>query len=110
MTRYSERDRDFDFMGWVKCQRCCVAVEIGTDDYCSGGFAEADHAGRHGLGQKSGDTETIPMCFQHHHERTNALGYFFGWDAARMRAWLDSWIKRTRDRWQALRAAGPLPF
>jgi hypothetical protein len=109
-TAYARRDRNFDFMGWVKHQRCAVAEELGSDAYCSGGFAEADHAGRHGLGQKCADDETIPMCNRHHRERTDRVGYFKGWPLERVRAWLDGWITKIRDRYARLQAAGPLPF
>lgn len=98
-------------MGWVKHQRCCVAVEIGSDIYCSGGFAEADHAGREdGLGMKCDDAETIPMCHQHHRDRTDLTGYFKGYTAETIRPWLDRWIAIITDRWTRLQAAGPLPF
>ena len=109
-TAYAKRDRDFDYMGWVKWQRCCVAVEMGSDEYCSGGFADADHAGGRGLGVKCPDDETIPMCATHHAQRTTYRGYFDGWVADQMRTWLDYWINRTRQRWLAIKAAGPLPF
>ncbi len=51
---------------------------------CSG-RVEADHAGRHGLGQKADDRTCIPMCRAHHRERTDYRGTFRGFDANDMR-------------------------
>lgn len=113
MTRYSERPRWFVFLGWVKAQRCVVGEELGGWVYCDAGgrgWSEADHAGRRGYGQKSDDREAIPLCPTHHRERTDARGYFAGWDADRMRPWLDHWIAIVWGRWERLEAAGPLPF
>ena len=112
MSSYSERPRNFPFLGWVKQQRCCVAVDLGSDIYCwRGGCVEADHAGLEiGLGMKCADEEVIPMCPTHHRHKTDGTGYFADWGAERVRAWLDGHIARIRDFWDRIQAAGPLPF
>lgn len=118
MTRYSERDRDFAYMAWVKSQRCRVAVDLGSDLYCTvptktgrRGTSEADHAGYEpALSMKCDDAETIPLCPLHHRHKTDRTGYFAGWSRERLRAWLDEQIRTVREYWHRIQAAGPLPF
>lgn len=104
-TSYSRRPRDLAYMGWIK-QQPCAARHFGA---CSG-VIEADHAGRHGTGQKSPDNECIPLCKRHHADRTGKVGgrgVFDAMSAAELRQWLDERILF----FQALYAAPPaIPF
>lgn len=86
MSRYRERTRAWDYMGFVKTLPCCAATS-NVGGRCSGGI-EADHAGRRGIGQKASDYTCIPLCSQHHRWRTDFAGPFRDWDRERMRAWL----------------------
>ena len=90
--RRSSRVHDTDYMLRVK-GLSCVARELGLDTgFPCGGVVEADHAGRRGLGQKCSDLETIPLCTEHHRQRTDFSGAFKTWNQARMRLWLAACI------------------
>lgn len=93
-TKYSRRDRDFDFMAFVK-QGPCIAAGMSP---CEGEI-EADHAGRRGLGMKASDDTCIGLCTLHHRQRTDFSGPFRSWDQAQMRAWLEAAIAETRQRY-----------
>lgn len=95
-SAYASRERDTRYMVWVKSLECCAATDLGLGG-CSR-VVEADHAGRRPLGRKCPDTETIPLCSQHHRERTDFAGAFKSWDRARMREWLDRMIAETQAR------------
>ena len=95
-SRYRRRERDFDYMGWVKTQPC-AARHLGP---CSGGI-EADHAGRRGLGQKAGDDTCVAMCATHHRARTDHAGVFKHWKREEMRLWLDAQVEQHRARYAA---------
>lgn len=87
-STYKRRDRDIAFMLWVKTMSC-VARELGLDTgHPCGGVIEADHAGTRGLGMKCDDRETIPICTEHHRQRTDFSGAFKTWHRDRMRSWL----------------------
>jgi len=60
------------------------------------GRIQADHMGVRGLGQKSSDRETAPMCEGHHPERTDYRGVFKDWTAEEMRQFCDWAIERTQ--------------
>lgn len=90
-SRYARRERNVDFMLWVKTLPC-VARALGP---CSG-VVEADHAGSRGLGQKCPDEETIPICTGHHRERTDFSGAFKTWDQNAMRGFLELAIEHTQ--------------
>lgn len=87
--KYARRDRDHDYMRFIRW--CSCALKDAKDATCNG-HTEADHQGVRPLGQKAPDTTCVPMCVRHHRHRTDLVGYFKGWDAARMRAWCDQKI------------------
>ncbi len=91
-SRYARRERFFGYMGWVKSTACCAPI---FSTPC-GGVIEADHAGSRAFGRKAHDSTCIPLCTNHHRERTDMSGAFRGWDAARMRAWCDFKIEETQ--------------
>ena len=89
--RRSGRDRDPVYLARVR-RLPCAARRMSS---CAGAI-EADHAGRRPLGRKSHDHEAIPMCQQHHWQRTNYVGAFEKFMGADMRRWCDRVIDATR--------------
>lgn len=100
MTRYSERQRDWTFMGAVKQLRCLLEDQGDCE-----GQVEADHAGARPLGHKAPDDTCIPLCSGHHRQRTDYAGFFAGFTASLMRVWCDHAIDRTRKLVEGLRLA-----
>lgn len=84
-TKYRRRPRDRAYMAWIRRQPCCARETATTP--CQG-RVEADHAGRRGIGQKADDRTCIPLCRNHHRERTDFSGTFRYHDHESMRAWL----------------------
>lgn len=87
-TKYRRRERDLAFMGFIARQPCDLSFTRSCE-----GRVEVDHVGRRGLGQKSSDRETIPLCTKHHGERTDYRGYFKGYAASTMRAYCSARIR-----------------
>lgn len=100
--RRSGRVRDTEYMLAVKQLPCAARFALG----CAGPI-EADHAGRRPLGRKCNDNETIPLCREHHRQRTDGYGFFREALPAgeTVRMWLDRAIAETRDRVERRRAA-----
>ena len=100
MTKYSERERDFAYMAWVK-QQPCLLRHFGD---CEGGpWKEADHAGKRAYSQKCPDRECVPLCRHHHQQRTDSKGFFRGRtheEKVRRAAWLGGAIAATQKRWE----------
>ena len=117
-------ERNFDYMGWVKTQACCLSPDgltaaglgdrPGRPDWsnaiaaagpCSG-QVEADHAGLdRGLSQKAPDDTCIPLCSGHHRDRTEERGFFGGLDRDAKRSWRLAAILRHQMRYSRWRAA-----
>lgn len=91
--RRSSRVRDVDYMLRVKALPCSLLY---AGDHVCEGVIEADHVGPRGLGQKSNDRDTIPLCTRGHRERTDFSGYFRGFDQAKMRLWCQRKLEVTR--------------
>lgn len=111
-TKYSRRERDFDYMGWIKRQDCMMATDAVTGDLWKGGrpaecrgVTEAHHAGRRGMGQKADDDTCLPLCAHHHHMRTDHLEVFANWYPGAMREWEDSMIARYQAAWRTVASA-----
>lgn len=100
-TKYAQRERDIDYMLWVKTLPCLLAgnPEAGP---CTG-VVEADHAGERGLGQKAPDDTCIPLCSGHHLDRHACTGFFRGRPKPWKREWRAEAIEKTR---AAHRASG----
>lgn len=107
-TKYRNRERDVEYMLWVKRQLCAATSlyvipglvgERSAALLCSGPV-EADHTGRRGIGRKADDATCIPLCARHHRERTDFGGVFRTWDQTRMRLWLESVASATRARYE----------
>lgn len=93
-SKYATRERDVDFMLWVKTLPC-----LGARFSPCEGPVEADHAGSRGLGQKCPDDECIPLCTKHHRERTDFSGTFKTWNKPMMRSFLETGIANTKAQW-----------
>lgn len=89
--RRSDRQRDRAYLLRVKGLPCLLD---GTG--CCWGSIEADHAGPRPYGRKADDSTAIPLCTQHHRERTDYSGFFAGFTAVEMRVWCDRAIEETR--------------
>lgn len=100
-TKYSRRERDTAYMGFVKTLRCSAKTysmpwRVDIDTECGGGI-EADHMGPRGLSNKAKDSTCAPMCSSHHRERTDHSGVFKHATQAQIRAWRMGVIARTYD-------------
>src|SRR5262245_2971285 len=89
MSEYSERDRDYDRMRWVKTQPC-----MWRDLSRCAGVVEADHGGRRPLSHKAPDDTCVPCCTLHHRQRTDCSGPFRYLTRDEMRMLLDAEIER----------------
>ncbi len=100
MSRYSERERDFAYMEWVKQQPCLLRY-LGD---CEGGpWREADHAGDRAYARKCPDRDCIPLCRHHHQQRTDSKGFFRGRtreEKVRRAVWVGGAIAATQKRWE----------
>lgn len=91
-TSYARRERDFDYMMWVKSLEC-LAQSMGPCD----GVTEADHVGARAASHKSADDETIPLCTRHHAMRTAFTGVFKRFDRSAMREWVATALLVTQE-------------
>lgn len=100
-TKYSRRERDFEYMGWVKQQPCSMIIMPPLAPHitaCSGGI-EAHHAGVRGLGQKASDDTCIALCSRHHGELTDRRGTFAGWERGVVKSWELAAVSSHRTRY-----------
>ncbi len=86
--RRSGRVRNEEFLEVVRTMRCHVCQRVGPSD--------PDHMGSRPLGRKADDDTCVPMCRQHHQERTDVTGYFKGFACVTMREWCQTAISETR--------------
>lgn len=84
-SKYARRERDFDYMMFVKTLPCLIAGLEGAGP-CSA-VVEADHAGIRGIGQKAPDRTCVPLCSAHHLDRGAHTGYFRN----RTKEWAREW-------------------
>ena len=52
--------RSEDYKRWIRSWPCLVCATRRN--------IEASHTGAHGIGQKSSDLQTVPLCKEHHNE------------------------------------------
>lgn len=97
---YRKRERDFEFMGFVKRQPCIVRTMPPSDvhTFCRG-RVEADHLGVRGMGQKANDRTCAPLCEGHHRERHDHAGTFRPLTKAELRDWRARAIEHTQTEW-----------
>lgn len=100
--RRSERERDPEFMHWVRRQPCSVRVDVPDPNRITPcrGRVESDHMGERPVGRKASDDTCAPMCSKHHKERTWHRGAFFELDQEQLRAWRGRAIERTQQGWR----------
>lgn len=100
MSRYTVRPRNWEYMDWVRSQRCLLAKKGGAGD-CQG-RTEADHAGvDHARGRKAPDETCIPLCTRHHRDRHEATGFFRDMSKDERRQWRLEAIVRTQQAYFA---------
>jgi len=109
---YRLRRRYPEYMKWVRRQPCIVRELPPPDDNdwtayddwdafiqrvktCSGEI-QADHMGRRAMGRKAHDSTCAAMCANHHDQKTNGWGLFWGLTLASKRAWRQAAIERTQ--------------
>ena len=95
-TKHARRERDFDYMTWVKQQRCLLEHE----GDCSG-VIEADHAGERAGFRRADDRTCISLCSHHHRQRHAAQGIFYSMTKEERREWRREAIRLTQERWEA---------
>jgi len=97
--RRSGRVRDEAYLRFVRSLPCLFGWSefawTGEGKNCRG-VTEADHAGPRPVGRKADDDSAIPLCTEHHRQRTDYRGVFAEHTAATMRWWCDEAIARTR--------------
>ena len=76
---------DEPYLAWVRTLPCRVR-ESDLDHRCQGDV-QAHHRVGGGMGTKTGDRQTFPLCAGHHRARHDMNGPFKGWDRERMREW-----------------------
>lgn len=109
-TKYAQRERDTEYMLWVKTQSCVASIVVpltakGQAIRCEGAV-EADHAGRRGIGRKADDLTCIPLCTKHHGDRTDVTGIFKHAKQDYLREWIREAILWTVNRGRVHFAVG----
>lgn len=99
-TKHSRRPRDGEYMAWVKTLPC-AAREFGP---CQG-LIEADHAGDRAAFRRAPDDTCIPLCGEHHRQRTEYRGPWGRMSRDERRAWRHRAIERTREQWERWQGA-----
>lgn len=104
-SAYATRERDTQRMLFVKTLPCAVrdGVPWATHHTPCSSVVEADHAGARGVGRKASDDTVIPLCSQHHRERTDHSGTFKHATQAELREWLSKQIAETRGLYECAR-------
>lgn len=92
-------------MAYIAKQPCDLSF-TGTCE----GKVQVDHAGKHGLGEKCPDDQTIPLCKKHHGQKTDYRGYFKDWTGGALRVWLDSRIHHYQHLYRAFVDLGQTPW
>lgn len=101
--RRSERERDPEFMRWVRRQPCSVRVDPPDPNRLTPccGRVEADHMGDRAVGRKASDDTCAPMCSTHHVQRSSHHGSFYELDQEELREWRARQIQRTQTDWRS---------
>lgn len=138
-TKHARRERDLEYMGAVAKMPCLIALEAcnalivddtggcpadvvrrmpvaAWSDSCLGPV-QVDHAGER-IGRRAPDDTSIPLCMEHHRQRTENSGYFAKMSKADRWAWRCVMIRIARSiaeargihrQWSPLLRAPPLP-
>ena len=98
-STYAKRPRDRAFMEFVHTLPCAVMSYRMPWEHeltaCNGPI-EADHMGDRGLSHKADDDTVVPMCNQHHVERTIHRGVFWHATKEQLREWRSLVIEDTQ--------------
>jgi len=85
-TKQQKREGDPAWLAWVRNLPCCScgAPPPNHPHHSTGG----------GMGMKSGDRETMPLCFRCHRAFHDGSGKFDGWTRAQRRLFQDPAVER----------------
>lgn len=85
-TKQQQREGDPVYLDWIRALHCCScgAKPPSHPHHSTGG----------GMGQKSGDRETMPLCFRCHRDFHDGNGKFDGWTKAQRRLFQDLAVER----------------
>jgi hypothetical protein len=72
-------DDDPKYLDWVREQRCNVCGRNPP--------SHPHHVTGAGMGTRSPDRQTIPLCPEHHRQFHDVSGHFKGWPKERRRSW-----------------------
>ncbi len=86
--------RNPEYLSWIRRQPCAAD----SSAYPCPNPSEASHHGPRGMGQKTDDYRTIPLCHDHH-TQWHQHGTLFGWDRATTDAWIQERIIRLLIEW-----------
>jgi len=64
-SAYSRRERDRDYMAWIKTHPCLICKKRRN--------VEAAHVNNEGLSRKCSDRRTLPICIMDHREGKHSL-------------------------------------
>lgn len=98
-SSYAKRERDTEYMLAVKRLPCAVRANYPDSKHGATpcfGRVEADHMGMRAVGRKADDNTCVPLCWRHHHERTDHSGSFKHLTRDELRTWRADAIERTR--------------
>jgi hypothetical protein len=73
---------DRQYLNWVKGLPC----DLRGAHECQGPI-DAHHRTGAGMGLRAHDRQSFPLCRRAHRNRHDVVGYFEGWDKARLKSW-----------------------
>lgn len=85
-TKQAQREGDAPWLGWIRSLPCCSCGARPPN--------HPHHATGGGMGRKSHDRETMPLCFRCHRDFHDGNGKFDGWNKAQRRLFQDLAIER----------------
>lgn len=101
-------EEDAEHLNRIRSQPCVVCAAIppshphhhtrGLDEPCPCGASHKPkgQAQRRGKGSRAHDHDAIPLCWRHHRQLHELVGFFAGWDGQRLRAWQDQYVRELR--------------
>ena len=91
MSKQSERDGDPEHLEFVRQLPCCAPS---VTECQSPPPQHAHHSTGAGMGVKSSDRDTIPLCWMHHRAFHDGSGPFEGWSREERERWQEEQVER----------------
>ena len=91
MTRQAERERDPTYLAFIRELPCCAPS---VTECQSPPPQHPHHSTGAGMGMKTGDRETMPLCWMHHRQFHEGKGPFDGWTRDERRRWQEEQVER----------------